>query len=33
MKDPQNLILTHKDRLLEQVMDKYPQAKIPKRIC
>jgi serine/threonine-protein kinase HipA len=32
MKDTQELILTHKDRVLEQVMDKHPKAKIPKRI-
>jgi serine/threonine-protein kinase HipA len=32
MKDTRELVLTHKDRVLEQVMDKYPQAKIPKRI-
>ncbi|KTD61656.1 HipA domain-containing protein [Legionella spiritensis] len=32
MKDTRELILTHKDRVLEQVMDKHPQAKIPKRI-
>lgn len=30
--DTRELILTHKDRVLEQVMDKYPKAKIPKRI-
>jgi len=32
MKDTRELILTYKDRVLEQVMDKHPQAKIPKRI-
>jgi serine/threonine-protein kinase HipA len=32
MKDIRELILAHKDRVLEQVMDKHPQAKIPKRI-
>lgn len=32
MKDIRDLILTHKDRVLEQIMDKHPQAKIPKRI-
>jgi serine/threonine-protein kinase HipA len=30
--DTRELILTHKDRVLEQVMDKHPKAKIPKRI-
>ncbi|MBA2651658.1 MAG: type II toxin-antitoxin system HipA family toxin [Tatlockia sp.] len=32
MKDTQELILTHKDSVLEHLMDKHPQAKIPKRI-
>ncbi|NCT57169.1 MAG: type II toxin-antitoxin system HipA family toxin [Legionella sp.] len=32
MKDMSQLILKHKDRVLEQVMDKHPKAKIPKRI-
>ena len=32
MKDTRELILTYKDRVLEQVMDKHPKAKIPKRI-
>ncbi|MDP3267959.1 MAG: type II toxin-antitoxin system HipA family toxin [Legionella sp.] len=32
MKDIRELILTYKERVLEQVMDKHPQAKIPKRI-
>jgi len=32
MKDTRELVLTHKDRVLEQVLDKHPQAKIPKRI-
>jgi len=32
MKDTCELILTYKDHVLEQVMDKHPQAKIPKRI-
>jgi serine/threonine-protein kinase HipA len=33
IKDTRELILTNKDRVLEQVMDKHPKAKIPKRIC
>ena len=33
MKDTRDLILTCKDQVLEQIMDKHPQAKIPKRIC
>ncbi|MDF1827849.1 MAG: type II toxin-antitoxin system HipA family toxin [Legionellaceae bacterium] len=32
MKDMSQLILKHKERVLEQVMDKHPKAKIPKRI-
>lgn len=32
VKDTQELILTHKDRVLEEMMDKHPEAKIPKRI-
>lgn len=32
MKDVRELILTHKDTVLEQLMDKYPHAKIPKQI-
>jgi len=32
IKDTRALILAHKDIVLEQVMDKYPHAKIPKRI-
>lgn len=32
MIDLRELILTHKDLVLEQVMDKHPRAKIPKRI-
>lgn len=32
IKDTRESILTHKDRVLEQVMDKHPRAKIPKRI-
>ncbi|MCH9762800.1 MAG: type II toxin-antitoxin system HipA family toxin [Gammaproteobacteria bacterium] len=32
IKDIRDLILTNKDRVLEQVIDKHPKAKIPKRI-
>ena len=32
MKDTRDLILTHKDIVLEEVLDKHPHAKIPKRI-
>lgn len=32
MKDTRERVLTHKDRILEQVMDNHPKAKIPKRI-
>lgn len=32
MKDIRELVLTYKDRVLEQVMDKHSHAKIPKRI-
>ena len=32
MKDTRELILTYKDRVLEKIMDKHPQAKIPNRI-
>lgn len=32
MKDTRELVLTYKDRVLEQLMDEHPQAKIPKRI-
>lgn len=32
MRDIRELILDHKDRVLEKVMDRYPKAKIPKRV-
>lgn len=32
IKDTRELITTHKDRVLEQLMDHHPNAKIPKRI-
>lgn len=32
MKDNRELLLAHKDRATEQIMDNYPQAKIPNRI-